>query len=172
MTVHFVRHGESTWNVARLIQGQTLTPELTARGVDQAHEVAASLAPLGVRRIVASDAARAQQTAAIIGARLGLEVESTPLLRERHWGIFQGGGRAEALAVEAGLAPDEPLEGGESRHDVRERWREVAADLGDGPVVVVTHGGFISEALADFGIEVDTVPNCSVTTVSLSAARR
>lgn len=172
MTVYLVRHGESTWNVAELIQGQTLSPELTARGVDQAHEVAESLAGLGIRRVVTSDAARAQQTAAIIARRLGVVVESTPLLRERHWGVFQGGGREVARAVEKSLSPDQPLEHGESRHDVRDRWREFAGWLGRlgqpvEPVVVVSHGGFIQEALTDLGVVVEDVPNCSVTVVAL-----
>jgi broad specificity phosphatase PhoE len=170
MTLHFVRHGESTWNVAQRIQGQTLTPELTARGVDQAHEVAARLATVGVCRIVSSDALRAQQTAAIIGQRLGLPVSSTPLLRERDWGIYEGGPRDVARAVEAALPPDQPVEGGESRHDVRRRLLALLPELADESTVLVTHGGFIVEALAVLGFdEVDDVPNGSVTTIERPA---
>jgi len=164
--LHFVRHGESTWNVAQRIQGQTLTPELTARGVDQAHEVAARLEAVGVRRIVSSDAVRAQQTAAIIGQRLGLPVASTPLLRERDWGIYEGGPRDVARTVEAALPPDQPVEGGESRHDVRRRLLALLPELDQEPTVLVTHGGFIVEALAALGVDgVEDVPNCSVTTI-------
>ena len=164
--LHLVRHGESTWNVDQRVQGQTLTPALTQRGVDQAHSVAVRLEASQARRIVSSDAVRARHTAEIIGARLGLRVESSPLLRERHWGVFQGGPRDVALAAEAELAADQPIEGGESRHDVRRRLLALLPELGDEATVLVTHGGFITEALAALGIEpVEHVENCSITTV-------
>jgi broad specificity phosphatase PhoE len=152
MTLYFVRHGESTWNVAKRIQGQTASPELTARGIVQAEAAAEELAGAGVRRIVASDLLRARQTAEVIAARLGLEIEWSPLLRERHWGVFQGGPSAVAVAVEAELPPHEPVDGGESRHDLRDRVRELLAQLDDRPTALVSHGGLIREALVVVGL--------------------
>ena len=40
MTVHLVRHGQSTWNVEGRLQGQTVHPELTERGRREAAEAA------------------------------------------------------------------------------------------------------------------------------------
>jgi len=153
VTLYFVRHGESTWNVAQRIQGQTASPELTALGVEQAQAVADQLAELGVRRIVASDLQRARQTAEVIADRLALPIEWTPLLRERHWGVFQGGPSHVGVAAEAELAAHEPLDGGESRHDLQDRVRELLAQLDETPTVLVSHGGLIREALAVLGIE-------------------
>ena len=167
MTLVLIRHGESTWNREGLIQGQTLTPALTELGRAQAARVAADLAGSGARRILSSDAVRARQTAEIIGTALGLPVESTPLLRERHWGVFQGCPRDVARDVEAGLRPDQPLEGGESRVDVRRRARALLGQLDERPTVVVTHGGFITEALTVLGVDAPPdVANCSVTRVA------
>ena len=166
MTLYLVRHGETTWNLAQRIQGQTLTPELTPLGIEQAHEAAAQLALVDVRRIVSSDAVRALSTAEIIAERLGLPITSTPLLRERHWGVFEGGHRDLAKAADAALEHHEPVEGGESREDVRRRLLELLPELDAVPTVLVTHGGFIIEALAALGVEgVDTVSNGAVFTV-------
>lgn len=171
MTLYFVRHGESTWNVRKVVQGQTASPELTALGREQAEAAADQLAALGVRRIVASDLMRARQTAEIIAARLGLEVEWSPLLRERHWGVFQGGPSAVAVAAEAELEPHEPVDGGESRHDLRDRVRGLLATLDDRPTALVSHGGLIREALVVLGVggPDDPVRNGAVHAVSWPA---
>ncbi|RNM13946.1 hypothetical protein EFL26_13420 [Nocardioides pocheonensis] len=50
-----VRHGESTWNRSRRVQGQTAHPRLTRRGRAQARALAATLGPLEVTRILTSD---------------------------------------------------------------------------------------------------------------------
>lgn len=72
MELLLVRHGESTWNVAGRMQGQTASPALTDRGRRQAVEAGAQLLALGAERLLTSDLLRARQTAAIIGRTLGL----------------------------------------------------------------------------------------------------
>ena len=93
-----VRHGESEANV-----GLSSDPDcaLTARGVDQARELAPRLARLDLRGFVAltSPYRRARQTAEVIAAVVGLPVEVDPDLRE--WG---------ATAVVGGQTyPQEPV---------------------------------------------------------------
>lgn len=46
LQVYLVRHGETEWNVARRIQGQSDSP-LTAQGEQQAYQVANSVKTLG-----------------------------------------------------------------------------------------------------------------------------
>ncbi len=92
-TFWLVRHGESEWNVARRIQGQSpAAPGLTATGRSQAAEAALELARRAPRanRIVASDLPRTAETAKIIAARLGLPVESDAGLREQSLGVLEG----------------------------------------------------------------------------------
>jgi len=170
--LYFVRHGESTWNLRQRVQGQYAAPPLTSRGRHQAHGAAAAVAGSGAVRLLTSDAVRARQTSEIIGRRLGLGVRSEPLLRERHWGALQGRSLAEAAAVESSLHPDQPLPGGESRSSVRERLGSLLSSPAivhaAGPVVLVTHGDVIVEALTLWGHSrsLDTVPgNGSVTPV-------
>jgi probable phosphoglycerate mutase len=84
-----VRHGETVDNARQIMQGQT-QGELNERGWEQARQVAERLAAETVDAVVASDLRRAIQTAEVIAAPHGLNVETTPLLRERDWGGFTG----------------------------------------------------------------------------------
>jgi probable phosphoglycerate mutase len=93
----FIRHGETDWNVERRIQGQSDVP-LNDTGVRQALAMAFSAAHYAFAAVYCSDLARARDTAARLAQRDGLQVHALPLLRERHYGIFQGLTSAEALA--------------------------------------------------------------------------
>ncbi|WP_156296904.1 histidine phosphatase family protein [Mycobacterium paragordonae] len=146
----WVRHGESVWNRLGRMQGQTPWPPLTATGLQQAHAVAQRLAT-GERphRLLSSDLCRAVQTASIIAKRLNLQVETTPLLRERCWGIYEGKPVRDGHLSEAKMCAYQRVPQGESREDVADRVRELFADIAEaGPIIVVTHGDVIREAVA------------------------
>ena len=66
--VWLVRHGESTWNVLGLIQGQAKGPELTGRGREQAAQVADTFRHIRVQAVYASDLKRDTDTAELIAA--------------------------------------------------------------------------------------------------------
>ncbi len=151
----FVRHGETTWNVAKRWQGQADTP-LTADGEAQARAVAALLAGAAERpwtRLVSSDLQRARRTAEAIGAALGLPVEDEPRFRERDVRDWSGltHPEVEARDPEAYRAfkrgdPTLRMGGGESTLDLRERALAVVRELhaaGEAHVIVVTHLGLI-----------------------------
>lgn len=144
--IHLVRHGQSTWNVLRRIQGQTPHVPLTPLGERQARDAAKRLAACGARAVYSSDLRRAFLTALPVAERLGVEVTLDPDLRERSLGDFEGRQSADAWAA-AGAAWADPCwrpPGGESIHDVCMRVRAFLRRLhsrADGsPVVVVTHG--------------------------------
>ena len=81
--IHWVRHGQSTWNVLDRMQGQELSPPLTDLGREQSTQAADALVDRGVVCLLSSPATRAHETAAIIGERLGLAVVTEPLLLEK-----------------------------------------------------------------------------------------
>lgn len=87
--VCFIRHGETDWNAAKRIQGQTDIP-LNKTGQAQALAMAFNAGHYDFSAIYGSDLSRAFETAQKVAARRGLEVKSMPQLRERHYGIFQG----------------------------------------------------------------------------------
>lgn len=144
--IHLVRHGQSSWNAAQRIQGQTRHVPLTPLGEQQARDAARRLAASGAQAVYTSDLQRAVQTALPIAARLKVMVTVDRDLRERSLGDFEGRRSADAWAA-AGAAWGDPRwrpPGGESIYDVCARIRVFLRRLQsrpeDSPVVVVTHG--------------------------------
>lgn len=84
-----IRHGETDWNLARRIQGQTDIP-LNETGHAQARAMAGNAARYEFAAIYSSDLVRATATAQRIAEARGMEISTLPQLRERHFGIFQG----------------------------------------------------------------------------------
>src|SRR5215471_18946435 len=84
-----VRHGESTWNAGRRIQGQ-LDPPLSARGSTQAQEVAERFVGHRLVGLYCSDLVRARRTAELIGEAAGLAPVDEPGLREISLGAWEG----------------------------------------------------------------------------------
>jgi probable phosphoglycerate mutase len=151
-----IRHGESEWNAAGRWQGQA-DPPLTDRGRQQALEASAAIGH--VDAIVTSDLERAAETGAIIGRALGVDHLATDSgLRERDAGSLSGLTRAEIFVAFPHLLHDDPA-GFEPGDDGEPRWpadwesdnhlwarvevalTAIAQLVGDGDVLVVTHGG-------------------------------
>ncbi|MGD9988413.1 histidine phosphatase family protein [Pseudonocardia sp.] len=165
--LYLVRHGESTWNVAGLLQGCTAHVPLTARGRAQARAAADVLSAEPVRAIVSSDQRRAADTAAVIGARLGVPVATTAALREQCHGAWEGGPAAGRAAVLADADPDWAPPGGESARALAARVATFLAGCGPDGTVLVSHGETLRTALALLtGTDDRTVPpNGAVTSV-------
>ena len=87
--LYLVRHGETIDNVNKIMQGQT-QGMLTLEGERQARQLASRLADIHFDFFVSSDLKRAIDTCRIIAEGRGMEVLTTPLLRERDWGGFTG----------------------------------------------------------------------------------
>lgn len=88
-TLYVVRHGESEANVNKIVQGHTDSP-LTQRGVEQAEEVAETFKDIGFDAIYSSDLERAKRTAQIIKLDRKIEIKTSPFLREKFFGVFEG----------------------------------------------------------------------------------
>ncbi|MHB1209575.1 MAG: histidine phosphatase family protein [Acidimicrobiales bacterium] len=177
-----VRHGQSSWNELRLVQGQNDEARLTDKGRDQALRAAKELRAQHFDRIVSSDLTRTRETAQIIAEVLGLEIDLDTDLRERSYGVLEGGSldavTPAVLGVKDGVIVDEDAsaEGGESLRALRGRaGRFVRASSERWPgerLLVVTHGGTI-RALRSYcagtpmrGSEWDAVANCTIWMVS------
>lgn len=152
-TVLLCRHGETTWNRERRVQGWAPTT-LTDRGREQARALAAHVAAeYDVDRLFASDLERAAETARFVGREVGAEPKLDRAWRERSFGRFQGlsyfelfEGYPEYALGQTGYAAAESVpEGGESLLAMRERvldaWDALLAGLTGATIAVVTHGG-------------------------------
>jgi broad specificity phosphatase PhoE len=148
--LYVVRHGQSTWNAAGLLQGQTPDPELTPLGHEQAREAAVALAGTSIDAICSSDLRRAVQTATPIADRHGMEIHLMPGLRERAYGLLEGHPSADAIELAGDidwLDPDVRPGGGESLRDVHTRVGDTVSQCvdahSDGAVVLISHGDTI-----------------------------
>ena len=90
-----VRHGETDWNIAGILQGGRDVP-LNERGREQAHEMADAFAGAGFVHAYASPLRRSLETAELIAARLRLPPPTSHTgLKERNFGDIQGVPKAE-----------------------------------------------------------------------------
>ena len=87
--LYLMRHGETIDNARQMMQGQ-VQGELNAEGIRQAEQVRDEWADKHVDAFVASDLRRSFDTARIVAEPHHLDVNTTPLLRERDWGDFTG----------------------------------------------------------------------------------
>ena len=101
--VYFMRHGETSWNRAKVLQGSISYTELTPRGVKMAERTAEGLKRAGIvfDRIYASPYRRAVHTAEILAG--GREVAIEPRIREMCFGRYEG------VRSVPGAYPDENL---------------------------------------------------------------
>ncbi|QPF71763.1 histidine phosphatase family protein [Roseateles sp. DAIF2] len=148
-----IRHGETDWNRDGRYQGQ-LDIGLNATGRAQAQQAAAALAGRELAALYTSDLARAADTAAAIGAALGLPVRREPALREQHFGCFQGHTAdeiaqrwPEAAARWQRREPDFGPEGGETRRAFAQRCVAAVEALARAHagqrIAIVCHGGVL-----------------------------
>lgn len=145
-----LRHGETAWNRERRYQGWTDTP-LSPEGLVQAEAAARELKEHAFAAVYASPLRRARDTAAVIAASHGLEVETDPAFKELGFGQWEGltldEARARDTAVYEGWARTPHLispPGGESLVQARERvlagLERLRATYPDGIVCLVAHG--------------------------------
>lgn len=178
MRLVIIRHGESVGNREGIWQGQLDYP-LTDKGIEQASLLAEWLADEQIDVLYSSDLVRAKHTAEIIASYHGLQLQTTPLLREINLGRFQGLTRQEVEEKYPELANidwyQSGLEDVEQIDQLFSRARLFITQLWsvcqDKRVVAVSHGGFINGLLMALlnikwkGKKVFTLKNTSITTL-------
>jgi broad specificity phosphatase PhoE len=153
-TIVLVRHGETDWNLERRFQGHADTP-LNEAGRIQAAELADALGSERISAVYSSPLRRAHETAAIVAARLGLDVRALEALREIHVGDWEGLTIDEAKDRYPGSTTVDwhsGWPGGETYDQLAARVLPALAALArehvDERILVVTHAGPVRAALA------------------------
>lgn len=174
-TLYIIRHGQTDWNVIGKIQGHIDIP-LNDEGKKQAQQVASFLEKKNVsfNALYSSDLQRAHQTAQPISTIFSLNINATPLLRERHVGFMQGLTKKQVYEL-LGDHNDFDLEtitDGETKTDFLRRITKqislIAQNHINESVIVVTHGLFIRNFLACVGYDINEWPiitNTSIITI-------
>jgi broad specificity phosphatase PhoE len=187
--LYLVRHGLSTGNVARFLQGWMDT-DLTPEGEEQARKTAEFFAHYGRRHglnftaLYSSPLKRAYDTARAIGRELKLKPIADPSLREMHGGQVEGKTLEEWQSAFPGLRTKWENRadmsfgwpGGETRAAFRDRAVGTIRGIVErhdplDNVIVVTHGGVIRAYLNHAGLDNPaglrefSAGNCSITHV-------
>ncbi|MCU1511619.1 MAG: histidine phosphatase [Arthrobacter sp.] len=148
-TFALVRHGQTDWNAQRRLQGFTDIP-LNDVGRGQARDAVAFLSGHKWDAIVSSPLSRAAETANLIAAGLGLNVERhVPELTERSFGPAEGlqaGPELDALRIPGGFR------GAESEDEAARRGlnslEALAEEFRGRRVLVVAHGTLLRVSLS------------------------
>lgn len=151
-----IRHGETSWNAEGRVQGQTDVP-LSEVGHGQARAVATLLAARNFGALYSSDLQRVTQTAQPVAQALGLPIRAEPMLRERHYGMFETLTYAEVkvrypeeYARFRAHDPEFDFRGGEGLRVFFERsvacLSGIAARHAGTDVLIFTHGGVLDMA--------------------------
>lgn len=165
---YIVRHGETEWNVKKILQGQGDSP-LTSVGKKQIADLAKEISLIHFDHIYSSDLMRAQQTAEILNIERKLAINTTHLLRERAFGKYEGKtrekfqeGNRNLIEKFEKLSKDQKwkfkyADDMESNEELITRLliflRETAVAYPGKTILVVTHGGALRVLLAHLGYE-------------------
>lgn len=186
MLIYLMRHGETDWNKARRLQGQSDIP-LNEYGIELAVKTAEALANVPFDMAFCSPLGRAEETARIILGERKTPLHTDMRLKEINFGTNEG------ICFDAAKQnPEDPLhdffcrpesylppEGAESFTQVAERGRsflqEKILPLEDNceALLIVAHGAFNRSLLNSImGTPIKdfwqiSLPNCAVSILSL-----
>ncbi len=184
MELYLVRHGETLSNQQKRYQGWMDSP-LSPRGIRQAEKAGLFLGGKNIEGVFCSDLKRAFHTARVIGSCCGLEPEVTPLLREIHFGRWEGL-TYEEIEVRWGQEIrrwfDDPFNrsapGGETIEQVAGRMLAFVDELASKKpdcrqAAVISHGGAIRTLLQHFlNLDRDSFWDLKIENASISLVRR
>ena len=165
-----VRHGQSHANVERRLDTRPPGTDLTQLGRDQSLAFARGIARPGL--LAHSVAARASQTAAVIGAEVDVPTHQVAGIHEVQVGELENRNDDEAVDQFNAIYDrwhrgelDVPLPGGETGNDLLDRYVPVLTELRmrylddhewHGDIVVISHGAAIRLASAVLaGVDAD-----------------
>ncbi len=186
VTAWYIRHGHNPANQRHQLSHKAIDYPLTELGVTQAAALAGQLAgEPGPAAIYASPLRRAAQTAEIIAARTGSDVEIVEGFRELDVGDLDGRCDEEAWAVYHQVLADwragrhdSAFPGGE---DYRQMTARLAAAIGTAlrhppgsRVLIVGHGAIIRAAVPALcpgtPVPASDLPNCGIAELELHQA--
>ena len=157
-TIHFIRHGQSTWNAEIRIQGSS-DPDLSELGQSQARALVGKLPDFD--RHFCSDLKRTRQTIDLILEGKTDTVEYRSSLREIHLGPWEGMLLTDATEQYPEQTDNfrhhpQKFEFGDAETFAQLQARahkavnEIVAECRDQTVLVVSHGALLKSLLIDY----------------------
>ena len=162
VTIYYVRHGQTVFNLRRRLQGKCDSP-LTERGIADARRAELALRKIPFDRAYCSSSERCVDTAGIVLERHNVKAVPTKLLKEVDFGELDGYLIDEIREEFERRKKEESFGeiGGESLAMIGERIRKVFGMIGEAArdnekVLVVSHGSFGMHTLQElFDLDVE-----------------
>lgn len=170
--LYIFRHGETDYNAAGKLQGQTLNVGLNANGRRQAETLAADLQDRGLEYIISSSLKRAAETAQIVANKLHLPVKEDNHFIEGNFGEVEGKTKTE-LSIEQWQTFDDWIKldkqfldvhfkGGESKRQIMNRavaGLQAAVKLPYNHIGISTHSAVLRMVLLYLGKKQNHIDN-------------
>ncbi len=177
-TIYILRHGETEHNVNEIIQGQADSP-LTQKGESQAKGMAQELKDMHFDVVFSSDLGRANRTAEIIKLERELAVNTSKLIRERSFGVYEGRTAKDYYAENQAMLEKLQTLSEKDKHSFRlypsqetneeissrmmTFLREIAAAYPGKTVLAVSHGSIMRALLVALGVaSYDQIPGSAI----------
>lgn len=158
--IYLVRHGETDWNLERIMQGKT-DVKLNKSGRQQAHLIAKTLKNTHFDALYTSPLIRTFETAEAINKFHHMPIVKDVDLQERNFGILEGKTYDEVNRFHPALIfsqiwnyPNFRPPEGESANDVLKRAKrftnKIRQDHQGQVIIVVTHGDVLRSIIGSF----------------------
>lgn len=141
--IYFIRHGQTDWNLSRLMQGRTDIP-LNAQGRIEAKKTAEALKDVTFDKVFCSPLSRALETCKAVVGKFPITVDAR--LIERNFGEYEG--KSLQIMIDEGFWKEtgtQTINGGESLSRVISRvysfLDEITEKYSEKNVLIVAHGG-------------------------------
>ncbi|MBQ8464830.1 MAG: histidine phosphatase family protein [Alphaproteobacteria bacterium] len=168
---YIFRNGQSSYNLAGKLQGQSNDSVLTDKGISQALNAAHFLKDKHIEVIVSSPQRRAKQTGTIIAKQLNTAIRYDSRFAEANLGTADGAvvnklPKKSRKILNQWFSSDENtnprFQNGESKKELRQRVTSALKDYVDSPfqnIAVSSHNFSIIEALQSMKIEKKQMDN-------------
>lgn len=158
MELFLLRHGETDYNKKQIIQGGGIDSDLNETGIQQSKAFFDYYNREQFNLVMTSTLKRSYQTVKHF-IKTGIKYESTPLINEMQWGIYEGkpyepGMHQEYLKLTESWKNgdwDQKIDEGESANDLRHRLNQFLQSIGQisaPKVLVCSHGRTLKGLLA------------------------
>lgn len=141
--IYFIRHGQTDWNLSRLMQGQTDIP-LNEEGRREAQKTAEALKGVKFDKVFCSPLSRALETCKAVIGDAPITIDAR--LTERNFGEYEG--KSLQIMIDEGFWKEtgtQTIKGGESLSQVISRvysfLDEITKKYSKKTVLIVAHGG-------------------------------
>ena len=171
MKIYIIRHGQTDWNVNKIIQGQK-DIELNKTGEEQARNQIKTFNEYNFDLIICSTLKRAKRTAQIINSEKNIDIIYDERLKERYFGNYEGTpanfDEDPIYNLKTNIKENNIETAQELYNRINELLEEIKEKYKNKKILLVTHGGTTRAIEAYFKgttndiMPPETIKNCEI----------